>query len=105
MGLIGPMGLTPSLTHPPSDARHPDQSATFHGRDILAPVAGHLTLGVEPAKLGHRVDSWRRVILPQPTPTADGVRGEVVIVDRFGNLITNVRSGDFEPAGTMILAG
>jgi S-adenosylmethionine hydrolase len=78
-------------------------SATFHGRDILAPVAAHLTLGVAPAQLGPRVETWQRVTLPQSGRTAGGVRGEIVIVDRFGNLITNVRAGDFGPVASILL--
>jgi len=65
-------------------------SATFHGRDILAPVAGHLSRGVAPADLGPAVTAWQRFDLPRPATTPDGVRGEVVIVDRFGNLISNL---------------
>src|SRR5262249_34860862 len=46
--------------------RHP-VSATFHGRDILAPVAGHLSLGVDPRTLGPEVEKWVRLKLPRPT--------------------------------------
>jgi S-adenosylmethionine hydrolase len=63
---------------------------TFHGRDILAPVAGHLTLGVTPSALGTPLTTWQRISLPAPRLTADGVAGEVVFVDGFGNLITNI---------------
>lgn len=69
--------------------RHP-VSATFHGRDILAPVAGHLSRGLDPRKLGPRVDRWTRIELPAPKPLANGWTGEVVFVDRFGNLLTNL---------------
>ena len=67
-------------------------SQTFHGRDIFAPVAAHLSLGVPPERLGEPVGdlSW----LPQPSPIErdNGVHGEVVNVDHFGNLVTNIPS-------------
>jgi S-adenosylmethionine hydrolase len=65
-------------------------SATFHGRDIFAPTAAHLSRGLDPRELGPAVNSW--VQLPRATPqkTADAVTGEVVFVDHFGNLITNI---------------
>ena len=66
-------------------------SATFHGRDILGPVAGHLSLGVSPVDLGVRVEAWVRVKLPEPVESQGRIRGEIVIVDRFGNLVSNIR--------------
>jgi S-adenosylmethionine hydrolase len=69
--------------------RHP-VSATFHGRDILAPVAGHLSLGVAPQALGKPARTWVELDLPRPTLQLDRLIGEVVCVDHFGNLITNI---------------
>lgn len=68
----------------------PQVSNTFHGRDIFAPAAGHLSLGLDPAQLGPAATSWVRLPVAQPTRTADGIVGEVVFVDHFGNLITNI---------------
>jgi S-adenosylmethionine hydrolase len=65
-------------------------SATFHGRDILAPVAGHLSRGVDPAELGQPVSRWVRLEWPEPFLDRKMARGEVVFADHFGNLITNV---------------
>lgn len=65
-------------------------SDTFHGRDILAPVAGHLALGVSPGELGARVGQWVRLPLPAPRTFGRTVHGEIVHVDAFGNLITNI---------------
>jgi S-adenosylmethionine hydrolase len=65
-------------------------SNTFHGRDIFAPVAGHLSRGLDPASLGPATDSWVRLETQPPQPRADGVMGEVVFIDHFGNLITNI---------------
>jgi hypothetical protein len=66
-------------------------SATFHGRDILGPVAGHWSLGVSPVDLGVRVEDWVRLKLPEPVESHGRIRGEVIIVDGFGNLVSNIR--------------
>jgi hypothetical protein len=65
-------------------------SATFHGRDIFAPVAANLSLGLDPRELGPVVSDWVRLERPVPQQLANGVAGEVLFVDRFGNLITNI---------------
>lgn len=65
-------------------------SDTFHGRDILAAVAGHLSLGVAPELLGQRAESWTRLETPEPRREKNRITGEVVSIDRFGNLITNI---------------
>ena len=74
-----------------------DVATTFHGRDIFAPVAAHLAEGLEPAKLGPVVRSIRKLRLPKPVRTADGsLRGEIIYIDQFGNLITNIRRATLE---------
>jgi len=65
-------------------------SSTFQGRDILAPVAAHLSLGVDPALLGPPAEKWERLEFPAPWSLEDGVGGEIAFVDHFGNLITNI---------------
>ena len=69
-------------------------STTFHGRDIFAHAAGHLANGIEPARLGPIASDL--TILENATPERPGgvVRGEIIHIDRFGNLITNLRCGD-----------
>ncbi len=71
-------------------------SSTFHGRDVFAPVAGHLSRGLAPSSVGPRVQSW--VTLEQPIPRAEGYTfwGAVVHVDRYGNLLTNMPAGWLE---------
>lgn len=82
--------------------RHP-VSASFHGRDIFAPVAGHLASGVEPARFGPEIDDPVRIPIVRPAVDAAGnIRGTVIWVDRFGNCVTNVARGDLArlaPAG------
>ena len=69
----------------------PRVSTTFHGRDIFAPVAAHLANGVDPRALGPVIRELTPLPFPRPRETAPGVLlGEVIHVDRFGNLVTNV---------------
>jgi S-adenosylmethionine hydrolase len=68
---------------------------TFHGRDIFAPVAAHLSLGTQPGEFGEAVDSL--VVLPslKPRRESDGtIMGQVLHIDRFGNLITSIKESD-----------
>jgi S-adenosylmethionine hydrolase len=76
----------------------PTVSATFHGRDVFAPVAGYLSLGINPAELGPPMTKWVQPVWPAPVKTAEGITGEVLFVDHFGNLITNI-AGAILPAG------
>ncbi len=69
-------------------------SNTFHGRDIFAPAAAHLASGGALEDLGPAVSSIVQLALPLPKRRGSVVRGAVLDIDRFGNLITNVRSGD-----------
>jgi S-adenosylmethionine hydrolase len=69
-------------------------SNTFHGRDILAPLAGHLSRGVDLAEFGPAQKQLASLGASEPRRRPDGaVQGEVVAIDRFGNLITNIPSG------------
>jgi S-adenosylmethionine hydrolase len=67
-----------------------DLSRTFHGRDIFAPVAAHLSCGVGIGKLGPRVKDLMRITWPRARRIRNGVEGEVVYLDQFGNAITNI---------------
>jgi S-adenosylmethionine hydrolase len=79
-------------------------SNTFHGRDIFAPVAAHLSLGTPLPKFGEKVDSLAVLPLPQPRVEADGtIKGTVLHIDTFGNLITSIKSGDLPESGTIIV--
>ena len=66
-------------------------SATFHGRDVFASVAGHLSKGVIPGDLGECLENWKKIVFPEPLVKENTIRGEVIHIDRFGNLITNIR--------------
>jgi len=70
----------------------PQVAATFQGRDLFAPVAAHLSLGLDLARLGPPVTDPVPLDLPEPEYAPDAARGEVIYVDRFGNLVTNLNA-------------
>src|SRR5204863_5817570 len=71
-------------------------SRTFHGRDIFAPVAAHLASGAQPDRMGEPISLDSLVMLPLNAPRVSGlgrgttVMGQVIHVDHFGNIITNL---------------
>jgi S-adenosyl-L-methionine hydrolase (adenosine-forming) len=65
-------------------------SATFHGRDIFAPAAAWLWRGTALARLGPAATNLARLDLPEPTVANGELRGEVIYIDGFGNLVTNL---------------
>ncbi|MGO8985987.1 MAG: S-adenosyl-l-methionine hydroxide adenosyltransferase family protein [Terriglobales bacterium] len=71
------------------------RSNTFHGRDIFSPVAAHLAKGVEPDRFGEEITDYVRFAAPRPKPVDERtLRGVVLKVDRFGNLVTNITPQD-----------
>ena len=72
-------------------------SSTFHGRDIFAPVAAQLSLGLSPKKLGNPVEDFVRLHWPEVTTKERSIQGEVIYVDGFGNLITNIQQDTLAP--------
>jgi S-adenosylmethionine hydrolase len=77
----------------------PTVSPTFHGRDIFAPVAARLSMGLSLAGFGDVVTSVTTLPLPQPYQVADGsMVGHIVHIDSFGNLITDIKSSDLPQA-------
>jgi S-adenosylmethionine hydrolase len=70
----------------------PQLSSTFHGRDILAPVAAHLANGVKPRCFGRVTDRLEMLPIPHRAEATDrGWLGGVIYVDRFGTMVTNIR--------------
>lgn len=65
-------------------------SNTFHGRDILSPVAGHLAAGLDPALLGPAQAAMQMLPWHEPHIEPDEVRGEILCIDSFGNLVSNI---------------
>lgn len=68
----------------------PEVSPTFEGRDRFAPAAAWIAAGVDIARLGLAVDTWVRAAVAEPQVIGRDIAGEVVRVDRFGNLVTNI---------------
>lgn len=70
----------------------PQISSTFHGRDILAPVAAHLVNGVQPRAFGRTADRLEMLPMPHRGAAVDGGwLGSVIYVDRYGTIVTNIR--------------
>jgi len=74
----------------------PDREAsqTFHGRDIFAPVAGHLVGGLALTELGPVPEAYTLVDLVEPGHDDHAIVGQVIYIDRFGNLISNITTRD-----------
>src|SRR5713101_1967669 len=89
-----PPGRVVELTDPRYG--RPDVSRTFEGRDRFAPAAAWLARGIELAALGRPAGAVQRVVIPQPQIGTDRIEGQVVRVDRFGNMITNIDRKTFE---------
>jgi S-adenosylmethionine hydrolase len=69
--------------------------STFHGRDIFAPTAAYLSRGINIANFGEPVTDYHKIPLPLPyLENEKTLRGEVILIDRFGNAITNIRASD-----------
>ena len=84
-----PAGFSAYALTNPKYWRHP-VSATFHGRDIFAPVAAYLSLDITPEELGEPVDTLTCLTLPVTQWQDDALAGYVLHIDRFGNVVTNV---------------
>ncbi len=79
-------------------------SATFHGRDVFAPAAAHLSKGISPDSFGARTKNYVRVREAVPRRiSADEIEAEIIHADRFGNLITNLTGADMPENFTLRL--
>ncbi|MBM3977946.1 MAG: SAM-dependent chlorinase/fluorinase [Planctomycetes bacterium] len=95
-GLLGPiLAADPGARVHAIDAErhgHARRSRTFHGRDVFAPVAAALVDGLELEEVGPPVADWRRLSFPVPRVAPTRIEAEVLLADRFGNLITNAEA-------------
>jgi len=71
-------------------------SSTFHGRDILAPLAARLAKGELPSGFGKKTSNYKIINIPEPVRTKNIIKGEIIYTDSFGNLITNIRREYFK---------
>lgn len=82
----------------------PPPSATFHGRDIFAPVAAEIAAGrIRPADIGKATKQWTPAWIEEPEVLAGRVTGTIVTVDAFGNLISNIDASLIEPFGNPVV--
>ena len=81
----------------------PEVSASFHGRDVFAPLGAHIASGVTLSDLGSDVTDRITLDIPVPETDADGaVHGTVLWCDRFGNLVTNIPASSIEGDGAEV---
>ena len=98
-------GLEAAAITDPRFWRHP-VSPTFHGRDIFAPVAAGLSLGISPFEFGEKINSLHLLPIAKPSVDPDGtVIGQILHIDRFGNLITNIRSNNLPGKNVTVEVG
>jgi S-adenosyl-L-methionine hydrolase (adenosine-forming) len=82
--------------------KHP-VSATFHGRDIFAPVAAYLSLDYSITAFGEKLEMLYSFPVPEPFRDSTGhMIGHIIHIDRYGNLITNLRSKDIPAGGAAV---
>lgn len=67
-----------------------EASTTFHGRDVFAPLAGEIMTGLDIHELGPQPRTYKTLDIPEPLRDRDSLVGQVLYVDRFGNLISNI---------------
>lgn len=80
-------------------------SRTFHGRDIFAPIAAALAGGMPLHELGNPVAGWIRLPVREPVEQDGRITGEVIHIDRFGNLITNIPAELVDERDAIEIAG
>lgn len=73
-----------------ADCFLPYVSSTFHGRDVFAPTAAHISMGVPFDDIGSLIDDIKTIPVPEVTSGEHHIQGEVVYIDGFGNLVTNI---------------
>jgi S-adenosylmethionine hydrolase len=67
-----------------------EPSRTFHARDVFAPVAAYLSLGIKIDEFGSPAKECMKFVIPEPESRGKSLKGEIIHIDRFGNLITNI---------------
>src|SRR5881396_1753203 len=85
--------------------RLPAVSRTFHGRDLFAPAAAHVAVGVDVARLGPALTDPVRLAWDRGRERAGTIEGAVIHVDRFGNLVTSLFADALRPGSVVRVAG
>ncbi|HXF96242.1 MAG TPA: SAM-dependent chlorinase/fluorinase [Gemmatimonadales bacterium] len=99
-GLLSPLPADAEFVALPVPA---DASATFHGRDVFAPAAARLAVGAALGDLGPVVRDPVRVPMPSPRRDGSAWAGEVIYVDRFGTLVSNLPGERLGPGGRVVV--
>jgi S-adenosylmethionine hydrolase len=74
----------------------PDPGPTFHGRHIFAPVAAWLTKGIPPVNFGEKIEDFVKLNVPMSKKSPNVIDGNIIHIDRFGNLIINITFNDIK---------
>ena len=109
--LVGPDNGLLSMAAPPDSVqrvihltnRHyflPHVSQTFHGRDVFAPVAAHVSRGVPVEDCGPSVTTMEQLTLPAVDQDTAQITGRAMAIHRFGNIVTNITAADLHPFPT-----
>jgi S-adenosylmethionine hydrolase len=102
-GLLIPAAQKESICHvyQISNARFmlPQVSRTFHGRDVFAPAAAYLARGCDPSEFGPEIHDFQISQFPNPVITRKRIHGEILYIDGFGNLVSNLSAADLEKSG------
>jgi S-adenosylmethionine hydrolase len=101
----GLLSCLPADTHFVSLPIPPGAAPTFHARDVFAPAAAQLAIGASLTQLGHSITDAYRSPLPAPRHDGTAVAGEVLYVDRFGTLVSNIPGEQVEPGVRIKVAG
>jgi len=103
---LAKLGKPTTIRHITSEQyfRHPI-CPTFHGRDIMAPIAAHLSLGLAPEELGPPLESLQELTWSGAVEVANRITGEIIAIDSFGNLITNITRSQLERVPTSTEVG
>ncbi len=72
-----------------------DISDTFHGRDVFAPVCAYLSKGKDLSSFGRTLSKIEKIYIPEPEVAGNILKGEIIYVDRFGNLVANINKNIF----------
>jgi len=106
-GLLGRLIDEAASIHELTNAKYfrQDASNTFHGRDIFAPVAAYLSLGVPLEEFGPKISDPLIVSFAKPYVSGGDLHGEVIHIDRFGNAVTNLSPGMLQEGSVITVNG
>ena len=79
-------------------------SSTFHGRDIMAPAAAHISKGFDEKKIGPIFNEYTKFPFPYPKRNGNNLYGEIIAIDHFGNAITNIPKEFITPTSVFNIA-